>query len=158
MLFGNCYTFAISRYLKRGGWILFRPSAKTWVIHTQWAAEGVERGAEVVTFREGWRRITGPRKGYLCWQRGRCVWRARIHALQIEEYLPPRWVNRLISRYRICRILPLHAIAFFGWERADSGEEDGTHQIIEKTWPGCVIERDPRTTNQAPTSAHHPAE
>ena len=29
MLFGNCYTFAISRYLKRGGWILFRPSAKT---------------------------------------------------------------------------------------------------------------------------------
>lgn len=136
MLIGNCYTFAIARYRRCGGWKVLRRSLKTWVPHMQWGAAGLERGAEPVTWWEGFRRIMGPQRGYLVWNQTGCYWRAHISAIQIEEYLPPEWVNRLIARYWLFRILPLHAVVFFGWVRADSGEETRTQRLIDKTWPG----------------------
>jgi len=67
-------------------------------------------------------------------------WRARIHALQIEEYLPPPWVDRLITNHWLFRTFPLHAVVFFGWVRRGSGEEGRTHNLIERTWSGREVE------------------
>jgi hypothetical protein len=137
MRFGNCYTFALSHYARHGGWLVLRRSVKSWVPHMQWGAAGLDLGAErLPTWWAGFRRIMGPRRGYLIWNRTGCYWRARISALQIIEYLPPEWVNRLTSRYRIAQILPVHAIAFFGWVRQGSGEQERTQTIINETWPG----------------------
>lgn len=134
---GNCYLYAVRRYREAGGWIVLRRSVKArWVIHAQWAPSGIERGAEPIGLRAGLRRIVGPDRGYLCWQRGRCVWRARIHTLQVEEYLPPPWVDRLITNHWLFRTFPLHAVVFFGWVRRGSGEEGRTHSLIERTWSG----------------------
>lgn len=136
MRFGNCYTFALGQYRKHGGWLVLRRSVKSWVPHMQWGASGLELGAErLPSWRAGFRKIMGPDRGYLIWNRSGCYWRARISALQIIEYLPPEWVNRLTSRYRIAQILPVHAIAFFGWVRQGSGEQHRTQTIIDETWP-----------------------
>jgi len=43
---GNCYTFALARYRRQGGWLVLRRSVKSWVPHMQWGASGIERGAE----------------------------------------------------------------------------------------------------------------
>ena len=137
MRFGNCYLFATRRYRERGGWIVLRRSTKArYIIHAQWGAAGLDVGAEPIGLWAGLRRIVGPSRGYLCWQRGRCLWRGRIDALQIEEYLPPPWVDRLITNHWLFRTFPLHAVVFFGWVRRGSGEEGRTHSLIERTWSG----------------------
>jgi len=138
---GNCYLFAIRRYRERGGWIVLRRSTKArYIIHAQWGAAGLDVGAEPIGLWGGLRRICGPDRGYLCWQRGRCLWRARIHAIQVEEYLPPPWVDRLITNHWLFRTFPLHAVVFFGWVRRGSGEEGRTHNLIERTWSGREVE------------------
>ena len=137
MKWGNCYTFALAQRRRFGGWLVLRRSIKSWVPHMQWAPEGIERGAESMpSWWAGLRRIMGPDRGYLIWSEVGVYWRPRISALAIVEYLPPPWVDRLISRYRVARLFPVHAIVFRGWMRAGEGEEGRTHQIIERTWPG----------------------
>lgn len=134
---GNCYCYAIRAYRRRGGWIVLRRSTKArWVIHAQWGAAGLDVGAEPIGLWAGLRRICGPDRGYLCWQRGRCLWRARIHALQIEEYLPPAWIDELLTRSRLARALPLFAAVFRGEVRAEVGESAESAEVIERTWPG----------------------
>lgn len=141
MRFGNCYTFALARYRRQGGWLVLRRSVKSWVPHLQWAAAGIERGAEPLpSWWVGFRKIMGADRGYLVWSRSGIYWRARIHALQIEEYLPPPWVDRLITRYWLFRTFPLHAVVFSGWVRRGSGEEGRTHNLIEWTWSGREVE------------------
>lgn len=138
MRFGNCYTYALSRYRRDGGWLVLRRSAKSWVPHMQWGASGLDRGAvPMVSWWAGFRKIMGPERGYLIWNRTGCYWRARISAISIVEYLPPEWCNRLVTRYWLARILPVHAIAFFGWVRSGDGEERRTQTIIDETWPGA---------------------
>jgi hypothetical protein len=136
MRFGNCYTFALAQHRRHGGWLVLRRSVKSWVPHMQWGASGLEKGAEPLpSWWAGFRRIMGPQRGYLVWNRSGCYWRARISALQIVEYLPPAWANRLVSEYRLFRVLPLHVIVFFGWVRSGTGEQDRTQTIIDDTWP-----------------------
>lgn len=135
---GNCYTFALARYRSSGGWLVLRRSAKTWVPHMQWGAAGIEIDAQrLPSWWAGFRRIMGPERGYLIWNQTGCYWRARIHAIQIVEYLPPEWCNDLVNRYWLARMLPLHAVVFSGWVRAGSGEEHRTQTIIDRTWPGA---------------------
>ena len=137
MRFGNCYTFALAQRKRSGGWLGLRRSIKSWVPHMQWAPEGIEGGATLMpSWWAGFRKIMGPDRGYLIWQKGRVYWRARIHALQIEEYLPPPWVDRLITNHWLFRTFPLHAVVFFGWVWRGSGEEVRTHSLIERTWSG----------------------
>ena len=137
MRIGNCYCYAISTYRRRGGWIVLRRSTKArFVIHAQWGAAGLDVGAEPIGLWAGLRRICGPARGYLCWQRGRCLWRARIHAIQVEEYLPPAWIDALLTRSRLARALPLFAAVFRGEVRADAGETAESAEVIERTWPG----------------------
>ena len=137
MRIGNCYLYAIRAYRERGGWIVLRRSTKArFVIHAQWGAAGLEIGAEPIGLWAGLRRICGPDRGYLCWQRGRCLWRARIHAIQVEEYLPPAWIDDLLTRSRLARALPLFAAVFRGEVRAEAGEAAESAEVIERTWPG----------------------
>lgn len=137
MRVGNCYLFAIRVYRARGGWIVLRRSVKArWVIHAQWGAAGLDVGATRIGLWAGLRKICVPDRGYLCWQRGRCLWRSRIHALQVEEYLPPAWVDALLERSRLARLLPLFAVVFRGRVRAEAGEAPDSAEVIDKTWPG----------------------
>ena len=137
MRLGNCYLFAIRRYRERGGWIVLRRSTKArYIIHAQWGAAGLDVGAEAIGLWAGLRRIVGPERGYLCWQRGRCMWRARIDALQIEEYLPPEWIDELLDRSRLARVFPAFAAIFRGHVRAETGEAPDSAEVIERTWPG----------------------
>ncbi len=134
---GNCYCYAVRRYREAGGWIVLRRSVKArCVIHAQWAATGIERGAQPIGLWRGLRRIVGPDRGYLCWQRGRCMWRARIDALAIEEYVPPDWVEWVLERSRLARAFPVFAVLFRGRVRADRGETPESAEVIERTWPG----------------------
>jgi hypothetical protein len=137
MRFGNCYTFAIRQYLKHGGWLILRRSIKAeWVPHMQWAAAGLEVGAErMPSWWAGFRKAMGPDRGYLLWNRSGCYWRARVSSIQIVEYLPPPWVDRLLTNYRLFRIAPWPALVFFGWVRSGEGEQDRTQTIIDDTWP-----------------------
>jgi hypothetical protein len=138
MRFGNCYTYALARYRRDGGWLVLRRSAKTWVPHMQWGAAGLDTGAEPLpSWWAGFRRIMGPDRGYLIWNQTGCYWRARISAIAIVEYLPPEWCNRLVTRYWLFRTLPVHAIVFSGWVRSGDGEEHRTQSIIDQTWPGA---------------------
>ena len=144
MLVGNCYTFAVTRYVRDGGWIVLRRSVKFWGPHMQWGAAGLEMGAEPMpSWWAGLKRIMGPDRGYLLWSRKGSYWRPRIHALQIVEYLPPPWIDHLISNYWIFRKVPLHALVFVGWVRAGEGEQSTTQHIIDKTWPGRVRSGEP---------------
>ena len=137
MRLGNCYLYAIRRYRERGGWIVLRRSTKArYIIHAQWGAAGLDVGAEPIGLWAGLRRIVGPDRGYLCWQRGRCMWRARIDALQIEEYLPPEWIDELLDRSRLARVFPAFAAIFRGHVRAETGEAPDSAEVIERTWPG----------------------
>lgn len=137
MICGNCYLYAIRRYRQSGGWIVLRRSVKArWIIHAQWAPAGIERGAEPIGLRAGLRRICGPDRGYLCWQRGRCVWRARISDLLIEEYIPPAWIDSLLSRSAWAQRLPVFGVLFRGEVRVEQGEAPESAEIIERTWPG----------------------
>lgn len=141
--FGNCYTFALAQRRRVGGWLVLRRSVKSWVPHMQWAPAGVERGAvPMSSWLAGFRKIMGPERGYLIWSDAGVYWRPRLHALQIVEYLPPPWVDRWISRYRIARWVPLHAVVFFGWTRHGQGEESRTQNLIDRTWPGGRVESD----------------
>lgn len=141
MLFGNCYTYALKRYRKNGGWIVLRRSTKAaCVIHAQWGASGIERDAQEIELWVGLKKIIGPDRGYLCWSAGRCVWRDRIGELAIEEYVPPAWADWLLERCWLARLLPLHAILFFGSVRKGKGETPASAEIINRTWQG---RRDP---------------
>lgn len=64
------------------------------------------------------------------------MWRARIDALQIEEYLPPEWIDALLDRSRLARVCPAFAAVFRGHVRAEEGEAPDSAEVIERTWPG----------------------
>lgn len=137
MRFGNCYTFALRRHRRMGGWKVLRRSVKAQVPHMQWGAAGLERGAEKMpSWWAGFRKIMGPSRGYLLWNTSGCYWRERIHGAQIVEYLPPPWVDWLGEHCWPLRMLPLHAVVFWGWVRVGEGEQLRTQTIIDKTWPG----------------------
>jgi len=136
MKFGNCYTFTVVEYRRYGGWMILRRSVKSWVPHMQWGSSGSVSGAtRMPSWWAGFRKIMGPDRGYLLWNSTGVYWRARINALSITEYLPPPWVDYLISNYLLFRIFPLHALVFFGWVRRGEGEQTRTQNIIDRTWP-----------------------
>ena len=51
-MIGNCYTFALARYRRQGGWLVLRRSVKSWVPHMQWGASALERADEVAATLE----------------------------------------------------------------------------------------------------------
>lgn len=134
MRIGNCYTWTIPHYRKRGGWIVVRASLKTWTPHMQWAPL-LPSGAEQVTLLEAIRRVLGPRRGYAFWSRGLCYWVARIDGVQIMEYLPPDWIDWSMKHIHFCRTFPVHAVAFSGRVRSDCGEEERVKELIRRHWP-----------------------
>jgi hypothetical protein len=131
MRIGNCYIFALRERRRRGGWIIVRKSVKTWVPHMQYTQSAATVwGMERVPFREGFRRLYGPERGYILSMGNGWHWAPSIEQCVIEEYLPPEWVNRAVRQYRVAQLFPVMAILFRGYVRRGVGEDDRTRRAV----------------------------
>lgn len=131
MRVGNCYIFALREYHRRGGWIIVRKSVKTWVPHMMYARSAASVwNMRRVSFLGGLRRIYGPERGYLMSMGTGWRWTPSVEKCEIEEYLPPEWIDRLVRRYKVIRMAPVMAILFRGYVRRGIGEDDRARRAM----------------------------